>query len=243
MSRFDQGNSKHFQGDLLPSRNRMTLPSIEAEAQMSSKPDVWSLSAHCSATDFKLSLAPDVVDGAFQLLDLYDRGKADFARLEKQYRAELARHELGFGDQASADIVATPSPQGGSPEATPVRSGQKVLVRVSFTFNSGLVELHRSADQCEMIRTVAADVRGRSNRIGWHDNFTLPSISAWLEFAEAGSQSGNEGDAASSFVFNTVSTESVDRSNEVGCPRELKRPATFDPAFLCGSDETIGDAL
>lgn len=184
----------------------MTLPSIEAEAQMSSKPDMWSLSAHCSATDFKLSLAPDVVDGAFQLMDLYDRGKADFARLEKQYREELARHELGTGDHTSAD-VATSAPTVSEAEPSPTRSGQKVLVRVSFTFNSGVVELHRSADQCEMIRTVAADVRGRSNRIGWHDNFTLPSISAWLEFAEAGSQPASDRDHASSFVFNTVSLQ------------------------------------
>jgi hypothetical protein len=71
----------------------MSLPSIDSEAQMSSSPDTWMLSAHCMASDFRLSLAPDIAEGIFKLLDLYEQGKDRMKDLERHYWAETARQQ------------------------------------------------------------------------------------------------------------------------------------------------------
>ncbi|RYF40798.1 MAG: hypothetical protein EOO38_21450, partial [Cytophagaceae bacterium] len=82
---FDQGKAEHFVGDYHPSDNRMIVPLIDSEAEISSEPGMWKMSAHCSATDFKLSLSPSIADSIFRLISMYHRGKAAIAQLEEEY--------------------------------------------------------------------------------------------------------------------------------------------------------------
>jgi hypothetical protein len=211
MSRFDQGVSEHFTGDFHPARNRMSLPSIDAEAQMSSKPDIWQLSAHCSATDFKLSLAPDVADGIFQLIDLYTHGRDHITHLEKHYRSEISKRD------ASESVAAR---YGDHEKSVPTsRQSQRIMIHMSFSFNSGLVEMHRSAVEAD-VRTVASDLRGRPSRVSRHDTFTLPSISVWLDYAEEVPEGQDEDEKAGSVVLNAVSFSIflISSLTVTGCP-------------------------
>jgi hypothetical protein len=203
--RFDQGAPEHFTGDYHPSTNRMLLPSLDCEAQMSSVPEVWSLSAHVSATDFKLSLAPDVVDGVFKLIDLYEAGKDRLAELERQYRAEMAKREALDSVHAKYDENPAPSP---------ARKHQQIVVRMSYTFNSGIVELHRSVDSANV--QFANPFGGGSGgsatprRGCWHDSFVLPTISLWMDYAgpTADTKGDDEADVGT-LVFNSVSNSMV----------------------------------
>ena len=200
-ARFDQGAPEHFTGDYHPSTNRMLLPSLDCEAQMSSVPEMWSLSAHVSATDFKLSLAPDVVDGVFKLIDLYDAGKDRLAELERQYRVEMAKREALDSVHAKYDDKPTPSP---------ARKHQQFVVRMSYTFNSGIVELHRSVDSAnvQFVNPFAggpAAGGGTPRTRCWHDTFVLPTISLWMDYAgpTAGTDGGDEA-SVGTLVFNSV---------------------------------------
>ncbi|WVW81321.1 hypothetical protein I302_103312 [Kwoniella bestiolae CBS 10118] len=166
---FVRNSSEHFTGDFHESVNRMTLPSIDMEAQMSSTPELWQLSAHCSATDFKLSLSPEIADGIFKLIDLFHHGKERISKLEAHYTSEMAKHPYesvsAKYDDPSSPIVARPS--------------QRILVRMSYTFNSGIVELHRGLSENER-RTLNADLK-KSRQ--WHDTVVLPTVSLWMDYS------------------------------------------------------------
>ncbi|KAK4686556.1 protein CSF1, partial [Tremellales sp. Uapishka_1] len=179
--------------------NRMVVPSIDAEAQMSTNNDVWSFSAHCSATDFKLTLAADVAEGIFQLIDLYEKGRERLSDLEQQYRIDMAKLET-FETLASKYEADDPSPVSHRPS-------QKIKVMMSFTFNSGIVELHRPLSDVDK-RLVASDLRGRTARVGTHDSFHLPTISVYVTYAEASSdilESKVSGNDAGILLVNTSS--------------------------------------
>jgi len=194
MFRFDQGASEHFTGDYHASTNRMLLPSLEAEAQMSSVPEMWSLSAHASATDFKLSLAPDVIDGVFKLIDLYESGKERVAELERQYSIEMANRNTVDSVNAKYEDSATPSP---------ARPRQRIMIRMSYTFNSGIVDIHRSINDPSY--TTGQTSRGRQAS---HDTFVLPTISVWVDYAGPKPNANNDADAAGVLLFNSAVHES-----------------------------------
>lgn len=176
----------------------MSLPSVESEAQMSSTPGLWSLSAHSSATDFKLSLAPDIAAEIYKLIDLYERGKDRISELEHRYRIEVAKLEAQ--DSVAAKYEDTQSPVFS-------RTAQTIMIRMSFTFNSGIVELNQTLTE-EDRRMPPMYLRGGPNRSVGHDIFTLPTISVWTDYAglktaiaESNDDSGNH----AVLLFNAVS--------------------------------------
>lgn len=214
--RFDQGVPEYFNGDFKPSINRMSLPSIDSEAQMSSAPGSWVLSAHCSATDFRLSVTPDVAEGVYRLIDLYERGKIRISELEEQYRLELSKRE-------ALDSVAAKYEDSQSPVSN--RPNQRVMVRMSFIFNSGIVELSPSPSE-EDRKTMALDLRVRPSRVGQYDVFTLPTISVWTDYAGPRTDIVEHADGESNqglLVLNAVSMVYLAHTQELtdsGCPRE-----------------------
>lgn len=165
---------------------------------MSSKPDTWTLSAHCSADDFKLSLAPDVIDGVFKLIELYEQGKERLVDLEAHYRSEMLKREASEAAQSAYD---------GPQSATSSRQEQRIIVRMSYTFNSGKVELHRTIKRQAGTTPTESDPRARTGRAVWHDTFTLPAISVWLDYTGAHHSftNGEEVEESSTLIFNTVS--------------------------------------
>ncbi|WVR03135.1 hypothetical protein IAU60_000125 [Kwoniella sp. DSM 27419] len=196
IAKFDQSCPEHFTGDFHQSVNCMTLPSIDSEAQMSSTMDTWQLSAHCSATDFKLSLAPDVVEGIFKLIDLFEHGKDRIVQLEEHYRAEMAKQPQ--------ETVASKYDDPATPIS--VRTAQRILVRMSFTFTSGIVELHRELSESDRRNQTADTKKHRA----WHDTVVLPTLSVWVDYAgPEGSQipSDSEEDSAI-LLFNAAVHES-----------------------------------
>ncbi|WRT63262.1 uncharacterized protein IL334_000165 [Kwoniella shivajii] len=182
---------EHFTAEFHETVNCMNLPSIDMECQMSSTPDTWQLSAHCSATDFKLSLSPDIADGIYKLIDLFHHGKERISNLEAQYKSEMAKypHESVSSkyDDSASPITARPS--------------QQISVRMSYTFNSGIVELHREVSDSDR-RMMNADLkRGRH----WHDTVVLPTVSLWMDYTgpkgnDAISDDSEESDAV--LLFN-----------------------------------------
>ena len=133
---------------------------------MTSSENTWTLSAHSAATDFKLSLTPDVIDGVFKLMDLYEQGRDRFFEFETNYRVETAIND-------TQDSVAVKYDEEISPISP--RQRQRIIIRLSFTFNSGIVELRRNAR--------AEAVSQSSRRTGWLDIFHLPTISLWVDYA------------------------------------------------------------
>lgn len=157
---FDQGKVEHFVGDYHPSANRMTVPLIDSEAEISSEPGTWKIASHCSATDFQLSLAPSIADNIFRLIVMYKRGKKHIAQLEEEYRNGLA--QFGQGDSTVAKYVE----QSSIPSKL---AAQQILVKMSFTFNSGIVLLsHKPLDKSRK-----------------PDRLVLPSISLWVDYTGA----------------------------------------------------------
>ena len=177
----------------------MSLPSIDSEAQLSSTADQWRLSAHSSATDFKLSLAPDVAEGIYKLMDLYERGKIRIAELERHYLMEYAKDEPQELISSNNDTKLSPNPP---------RRHQRILVRLSFTFNSGIVELIPAPCEDDR-RSMSLDPRKRPSRVVTHDIFILPTVSVWTECS--GPQSERLKSSAAlpdrgMLVFNAVSS-------------------------------------
>ncbi|WWD22731.1 hypothetical protein CI109_107224 [Kwoniella shandongensis] len=194
---FDQSSPEHFTGDFYGASNAMTLPSIESEAQMSSTQDMWQLSAHWSATDFKLTLAPDVADAVFKLMDLFQKGKERISKIEEQYRAEMNEH--------AQDSVAAKYDEPSTPIVK--RRSQKIVVRMSFTFNSGIVELHRELSEAERKMMNAEAKKGRS----WHDTVVLPTVSVWLDYTGPKKGTiplgeGTDGSLLLNFMINRMET-------------------------------------
>ncbi|WVQ94212.1 hypothetical protein IAU59_001290 [Kwoniella sp. CBS 9459] len=189
----------------------MALQFVSSEAQMSSTAETWQLSAHCSATDFKLSLSPEVVDSIHRLIDLFEHGRDRIYKLEAQYKSEMAK-------QASQETVAAKYEDPTTP--VPVRTSQRILVRMSYTFNSGIVELHRELSESER-RSMNQDARKNRH---WHDTVVLPTVSLWMDYTGPKTSSMPSGDAdddAVLLLFNAAVHES----------RNLLRP-TILPFFV-----------
>ncbi|OCF34831.1 hypothetical protein I316_03376 [Kwoniella heveanensis BCC8398] len=198
VSSFDQSSTEQFTGDFHESVNCMTLPSIDSEAQMSSTAQTWQLSAHCSATDFKLSLSPEIVDSVYKLIDLFEHGRDRIFKLEAQYRSEMAKQAGQESVSAKYEDPTTP---------VSVRTSQRVLVKMSYTFNSGIVELHREMSESER-RSMNKDAR--KNRY-WHDTVVLPTVSLWMDYAGpklSSMPSGDPDDEAALLLFNAAVHES-----------------------------------
>jgi hypothetical protein len=181
--------------------NRMSLPRLECQAQMSSRLDQWTLFAHCSATDFRLSIAPDVADRIYKLLDLYEDGRVRLVELEKQYRADLMRQEGSSSDHEDAESVNT----------------QRVVIRMSYTFKSGKVQLFPLLTEVERIRLTA-----QAGLV--HETVDLPSISLWTDYH--GTTSSDVG----MLVVNAVSVKGVRLMT--GCSRKSEHSVPLHPAFL-----------
>ena len=237
VDRFDQGIPDHFKGDYHTASNRMSLPLLDTEAQMASTPEFWTLSAHGSATDFKLSLAPDIADGVFKLIDLYEKGQQRVYELEQRYRAEIAK--------ASASDSVALKYEGETSRVSP-RQAQRIIMRMSYTFNSGLVEMHHTAAPEPLS---AQGMRPR--RTAWLDFFQLPAISLWIDyvgqqswpqvsrqsstaegFTSASMAVANPRVQPGSLIFNFVSHYKVVRTDKTGCARKPKYPSTIYSALL-----------
>ncbi|KAL7425079.1 Macrophage colony-stimulating factor 1 receptor [Cryptotrichosporon argae] len=160
IDKFDQNANEHFAGDFHSTSNRMSLPGVDSRAQMSSETDTWTLAAHCSATDFKLSVTPDIADAVFKLVDMYEQGKTHLVQMSQEYHTEWARR-----DPAEHSAISPTSAQ-------PL---QRIVVRMSFTFNSGIVEFHREVEHKAASR----------RKTDWHDTFTLPTVSVWMDYQGA----------------------------------------------------------
>lgn len=167
---FDPGVSEHFQGPYHISTNYMALPSIDAEAQMNSSTETLSVTAHLTATDFKLALTPDIADGIARLADLYEHGKEHLSAMERDYRNEWAKHEQPADSLAAKYDIPT--------EGTQHR--QQLVVRVSCRFDSGVVELHRHKGR---ERRMSVHQKGRWTKDANLDKFTLPTVSVWLDYS------------------------------------------------------------
>ncbi|ODN76792.1 hypothetical protein L202_05394 [Cryptococcus amylolentus CBS 6039] len=202
VKQFDQGKTDHYTHDAHGTKNCMVLPAIESEAQMSTSHDQWRLSAHCSATDFKLVLSPDVSDGILELVNLFEQGKERISTAETHYKTEMAKH--------AQESLTTKYDDHLSPK--PVPRSQLILVRMSFTFNSGVVELHREPSDTER-QTMDGETR-RGGK-GWHDVVILPTVSMWVEY------NGPAQDEEGLLLFNLAVHES----------RNLLRP-TILPFFV-----------
>nr|ODN85117.1 hypothetical protein L203_05068 [Cryptococcus depauperatus CBS 7841] len=169
IQKFDQNSAEHYSSKFYDAKNCMLLPSAHSEAQMSSSRNSWQISAHCSASDFKLIVSPDVSEGILKLIDLFENGKRKIDKVEFQYREELARH--------AQDTLAAKYNDSFMPVSA--RQSQRILIRMSFTFNSGIVELHRELSETER-RTMSTETRKGKN---WHDSVVLPTVSAWAEYS------------------------------------------------------------
>jgi hypothetical protein len=178
-NRFDQSNSGHFQGDYHPSDNRMTVPEISSEAEISSEPGFWKVCAHSSATDFELKLSPSIADDIYRLVHMYHRGKSHIALLEEEYRLGLAK----FGQPDT--VVTKYIEQSSIPSKL---AAQQILVKMSFTFNSGDVSLsHRPRDKSYK-----------------PDRLKLPTISLWVDYAGAAIGVDDSDDGGSLLINSAV---------------------------------------
>lgn len=185
---FDAGQPDHFVGDFHVTNNRMTLPKIDSEAQLTSTPQALLVTAHCQATDFKLSLTPDIADGVGKLIDMYELGKGQLEVLEKEYLSEWGRpstadsHPESLQSKYDAQVASAPS--------------KVVTLRTSFRFDSGLVELHRP--------TSSKAKRTHRSKEPAHDLVILPTVSLWIEYAGPTSQE----EMARTLLFNMAVHES-----------------------------------
>jgi hypothetical protein len=186
---------------------------------MSSTTETWMLSAHCSASDFCLSLAPDVADGVFKLLQLYEEGRQRMLDLEQHYLEEARSRQPSEPTTARIEDSASSIP----------RHEQRIIVRLSFTFNSGTVELHRMPLAGDR-RYPMPDPRGRSGKGLWHDTFTLPTVSIWLDYAgpEMSSTRSHALHDSGALVINSVSdiiTSSLTETQAVHESRNTLKPS------------------
>lgn len=192
--------------------NRMVLPSIDAEAQLTSDKERWSVNAHCTASDFKLTLTPDIADSVARLGDMYEEGKAQLSQMEKDYLAEWMKSDA----EPSESVITKYERQ----DSHAIRPSKQLVVRMSFRFEIGLVELHRhkwhTHEQAQAERpthtrrdsgrtTKETNVKpedGKTKRPR-HDNIALPAISVWMDYSGPG-----EEDKVGSLLFNTAIHES-----------------------------------
>ncbi|KIR39832.1 hypothetical protein I307_02554 [Cryptococcus deuterogattii 99/473] len=223
IDKFDQSLPEHFRSDFHGSKNCMVVPSIESEAEMSSTHDAWHLSAHCSASDFKLTLSPDISDGVIRLIELFERGKEKIAKMEAQYKAEVARH--------AKETIASKYESPASPSVR--RQSQRIMVRTSFTFNSGTVELHRDLSDTEKT-TLRSETR-RSK--GWHDTVVLPAVSLWMEYKGPKNESMlvRQDEEDGSLLFNLTANRlrrKTKRAQSTALDISPKTPIEASPAIL-----------
>lgn len=190
---FDASMKEHFEGKSHTSNNRTNLPLVRVQAQMSSKSDAWTLTAHCQATDFALRLDPDIIVGVFQLVDLYEQGRDRMDLLEKKYRAELARNGMLFPAEDRHISPVTP------------RVKQRIYIRLSFTFESGKVWL-RPAVQNRHGKPQVKDSNVGHGIGAKEDLLRLPEISVWVDYAGPSTDGlADKDDSAGLAIVNAVS--------------------------------------
>ena len=187
----------------------MDVKIIDSEAQMSTTSETWTLAAHSSAKNFKLDLSPSIADSVFRLVALYRQGKEHIATIGQEYKTGLAK----FGQDES--VVVKYIEQSRIPAKL---AEQKIRIRMSFDFESGLVELAHvpftppfgRADHRFDARDGLASL-GR-NAAMKPTQIKLPGISAWVDYAGVGPE---EKDEAEILIVNTVihqSTNTLDPS-------------------------------
>lgn len=157
----------------------MDVKVIDSEAQMSTTAEAWTVAAHSSAKNFKLDLAPTIADGIFRLIALYRQGKEHITTIGQEYKTGLAK----FGQDES--VVVKYIEQSHIPAKL---AHQKILIRMSFDFESGLVQLAHVPFSAPFGR---ADPRfdareglpplGR-NTVMKPTQIKLPGISAWVDY-------------------------------------------------------------
>lgn len=158
------------------------MTTINSEAEISSEPGYWKVSAHSSASDFELILSPSIADDVYRLVHMYHRGKTHIAQLEEEYRIGLAK--FGQTDSTVAKYVE----QSSLPEKL---AAQQILVKMSFTFNSGDVSLsHKPRDKFYK-----------------PDRLKLPTISLWIDYVGA-SIGVDDADDGGSLIVNSAVHES-----------------------------------
>jgi len=188
---FDPNNESHFShGHHHKATNHMVLPIIDAEAQMTSNKQTWSVNAHCTATDFKLTLTPDIADRVARLGDMYEDGKAQLSAMQREYLTEWMK-----SDESTEALTAKYEKT--TATAAP---GKQVIVRMSFRFDSGLVELHRVSP---FVKPDDKDHKPGKSR-PTHDNIVLPTVSVWMDYTGPGIGDSNVG----TLLFNTAVHES-----------------------------------
>lgn len=199
--RFDATKADQFSGVAHDSENCMVVSKIDSQAQMSTSLDLWSLAAHSSATNFKLSLSPSVVDGIFRLIALYEQGKKHVTAIGKEYRTGLAK--FGQDESVIAKYV----------EHTPIPSKlarQKIVVRMSFYFASGVVELAKVSfipPYGAARRTENLPATGRAILMK-PTELKLPGISSWVDY-EGAVVGVDDNDEAAMLIVNTAIHEST----------------------------------
>lgn len=201
VEQFDSGHLDSFQGPYHRSTNFMELPSIESEAQMDSSPGSLKVTANCTASDFKLSLTPDIADGISRLTDLYEHGKEHLSAMERDYRTEWAKfEEPGQPADTLAEKYDLPADHA-------AQTPHKVHVQVSCRFDSGVVELHRTnaaAHAAKERRQSTHQKAGRWAKEQNLDKFTLPTVSVYAEY----SGTENTEDHQRTLLFNLAVHES-----------------------------------
>jgi hypothetical protein len=175
---FDPLQERHFNVQVHKARNIMTLPNILAEAQRMSDTETWSVNLHCAATDFKLKLMPDVAEFMGQLADMYEDGKAQLSAMEREY----AEWTKSAGTEDTTESVKTKYEQTGTP--VPTATGKRLVVRMSFRFDSGVVQLRR-------VRQGPAPSalwreRQKLKKSKDFDEIVLPTVSVWLDYTGPG---------------------------------------------------------
>lgn len=227
------------------SDNRMTVAKIESDAQMSTSVEQWTVAAHSYATDFKLDLSPSIADGVSRLIALYRQGKKHITAIGKEYRTGLAK----FGQDQS--VVVKYLEQSNIPSKL---ANQRIVVRLSFSFASGLVELAHvpfSPPFGTERRTDATGSGGRTNPLR-PTQLRLPGISVWVDYTGA-TVGVDDVDEAGMFILNTAIHESTNTVAPTILPfivglinRIRSQPKTDDQADEAedgeASDKTDTDA-
>ena len=208
---FNADKPYHFESASHSSRNEIVLPKLVAEAEIRNVVDKWQLAALCTATDFRLSIAPDLADAVYNISDLFREGKVHLATLDRQYAEEFARRadrKAVEGVNNSSDLPPPSSEKAGESGNRAARPRQQVSVRLSFQFASGTVRLHRSP-------LAAAAHKSPVSRISrvldtGIVSFSLPALSLWVEFAGQSTVHDRPVEDVTAFLlFNLVRISSV----------------------------------
>lgn len=235
--RFDAGKVEHYSGIAHSSQNRMDVKVIDSEAQMSTTTEAWTVAAHSSAKNFKLDLAPTIADGIFRLIALYRQGKEHITTIGQEYKTGLAK----FGQDES--IVVKYIEKSHIPAKL---AQQKISIRMSFDFESGLVQLAHvpfsapfgradpRLDAREGLAPLGRNVAMKPTQI------KLPGISAWVDYD--GAAVGSADDTAT-LIINTAIHESTNTLDPSVSPFIVDLMNRVRARAASGTDSDQSDSL